>query len=162
MSTPIDVAFGLLLVSASILVVVSIDRTPPEKPMADGTTVLGETMTVRYRTSDGPARITATTGTVLLDAARISANTSPMGTRFVAAVRRTTERRLSRRGMRIQIVATCRNRTESGSVLLIGPSPPSRGAIRSTVVGPTATDGLERAPPVDACAPIVVVREWTS
>jgi len=161
MSTPLDVALGLLLVGAAIGVVAGINPGAQSTPSADGSVVLGSTVTVTYETDDGRASVTGTMGGLLADAVVAS---RPPATdrerRFARAARRTVDERLDRLGIPVETIGTCKGAPADAARLRAGgPAPP--GAPVRAVVHEFPSHQDENASATDECTPIIVVRRWS-
>lgn len=171
MSTPLDVAVGVLLVGAAVGVVAGIGPAPDSPPSTSGSVVLGSTITVTYETDAGQATVTGTMGGLLADA--VAASEPPVTERdrqFVRAVTGTIEDRLDRTGIPVELIGVCDSPGPDAPRLRVGGPAPPDGPVRATVHelpaqsegdGPE-TEAATAAAESDRCTPTVVVRRWSS
>lgn len=170
LSTPLDVAVGLLLVGAAVGVIAGVPahQSSQADPGPRGSVLLGSVIEVSYETERGPAAVTGTIGGLVgeaviatgptAQAGSSSANKSAETRAFVEAVRRKVGGRVSELGVPIQIVGYCRS--GAGDPLVIGRSVPQGAAVTASVYDSSQPATLNRSTAAE-CDPAVVVRRWS-
>lgn len=154
-STPLDVALGILLVGAAVGVLVGIQPAADPGPAVSGSVMLGSPMEVTYQTHDGTATVTGTMGGLIGDATLAGhGNVSGRDRAFREAVRATVDGRLDTYNRPIQIVGYCRG-TPQRNLLVAGRSVPPDRPIRATVYEiPTATHARSDGSPRETTVPV--------
>lgn len=178
LSTPIDVAIGILLVGVAVSVIAGIQPAAPDTPEG-GSVLLGTTMEVTYENPDGRAVVSGSMGGLLGEAVLAGVGTpTPREQAFRIAVRETVSKRLSTLGPPIQVVGFCRGDHSGGASITVGESVPPDTPIRATVYAlppvddspSTPSDGSTSAPTqgetthtdTTGCQPALVVRRWST
>ena len=155
-STPIDVALGLLLVGLATGVVVTAAPTPVETPPDDArAAMLGSSVTVQFDTDAGEWTVRETVGGLLGAAARAGhGDQTARETAYRSAARETITEHVETHGAHVQLIGVCRG---AGTVdpLIAGPTPPGDRPIRATVYDPPKDSARAH------CDPIVVLRRWS-
>lgn len=158
LSTPLDVAVGLLLVGAAVGVISGIQPPPDTGTDVGGSELLGSTVEVEYADDSGPVRLTGTIGGLLAEAVAGTHNSdSPRASHFRAGVRAELDARIARLGVPIQLVGFCRG-SQASEPLVVGGDPPAGGPIRAVVYPLPSRDSTSAA---TSCRPAVVVRRWS-
>ena len=161
MSTPLDVALGLLLVGAAVGVIAGIQPAVPDTPDSRGSVLLGSQIEVTYETADGPAQVSGTMGGLLGDAVR--AGTGKVDSRdraFRRAVTEAADSRVSALGPPIQVIGYCTANPREPASLVVGEMVPPETPIRAAVYELPTDDRESTRSPAD-CQPAVVVRRWS-
>jgi hypothetical protein len=155
-STPIDVALGLLLVGLATGVVVTAAPTPVETPPDDArAAMLGSSVTVHFDTDAGEWTVRETVGGLLGAAARAGhGDRTPREEAYRSAARETLTEHVDTHGAHVQLVGVCRG-AETVDPVIAGPTPPGDRPIRATVYD-LPTDSAQ-----PHCDPIVVLRRWS-
>lgn len=173
-STVVDVAIGLLLVSAAVSVIAGINPPADNTPETSGSVLLGSRVDVQVAASGPETTVTGTMGGMVGDA--VLAGQPPVTARdraFRRAVRAAVERRISETGVPIQVIGYCRGGAAAGAggddgsmpsgqaIFVAGADTPPERPIRAVVYdvpgGPaTGTPSGNRD-----CEPAVVVRRWS-
>lgn len=159
MSTPIDVAVGLLLVGAAVAVLSGIQ--PPATGGVDpnGAVLLGTSHEVPVEIEGETWTVSGTMGGLIGDAVLASREpTSPREAAFVVTVRETVDQQIERTGAPIQIVGFCRG-PAGPTPLVMGSRIPPEGTVGATLYEvPAGRAGAHEGD--DHCMPAVVVRWW--
>lgn len=161
MSTPLDVALGLLLVGAAVSVIAGIQPAVPDTPDSRGSVLLGSQMEITYETSDGPARVSGTMGGLLGEAVRAGTwQPDARDKAFRRAVAEAADSRVSDLGPPIQIIGYCSAKPRASASLVVGETVPPEIPIRATVYElPSGGSGSSSS--TDRCQPAIVVRRWS-
>lgn len=158
LSTPLDVAVGLLLVGAAVGVISGIQPPPDTGTDVGGSVLLGSTVELEYSDPNGPVRLTGTVGGVLGEAVAGTHGSDPQrAADFREAVRQELDSRIGALGIPVQLVGFCRANRPSNPVV-VGADPPADEPIRA-VVYPLPSGGS--ASNTTSCRPAVVVRRWS-
>ena len=158
-STPIDVALGLLLVGLATGVVVTAAPAPVETPPDDArAAILGSSVTVEFDTDAGAWTVRETVGGLLAEGARAGhGEQTPRDRAYRRAARQTITEHVATHGVHLQLIGVCRG-AETVDPLVAGPTPPGDRPIRATVYDvPKPQHSTTRA----SCDPIVVLRRWS-
>lgn len=132
-STPLDVAVGLLLVGAAVGVIAGMQPTPDPGSAVTGSVLLGSTLEVTYPTDDGNATVTGTMGGLVGDAVLAGhGNMSRRDRAFREAVQSAVDRRLDTHNRPVQIVGYCSAAGDTDT-LIAGRSVPPDRPIRAAV-----------------------------
>ncbi len=156
-STPLDVALGILLVGAAVGVIVGVQPVADPSPTMGGSVLLGSPLEVTYTAGDDSATVRGTVGGLFGDAILSGhGGVSARDRAYRDAVQATVDGRLDRNNRPIQLVGYCRG-TADRNPLVAGRTVPMDRPVRASVyeVAGTPADGVR-------CDPAIVVRRWSS
>lgn len=146
-STPLDVALGILLIGAAVGVIVGIQPVADPGPSVGGSVMLGSPLEVTYQTEDGSATVSGTMGGLIGDATLAGHGTvSARDRAFREAVRARVDERLDTDNRPVQLVGYCRGSRDRNPLVAGRAVPPDR-PIRATVYDiPASSDDIPGTP----------------